>query len=170
MADLVDLYNAQPVVVWDRPAALAVQVDPADDGLGWHLMAVNASLEPIEGDVQVEWRLPESARDKVLIFSTNAIAIQRSFVVDSVMLNRPESFIHLWMGERFTVSLQPGEFVELTGTLMGSPDIDQDGVVDSGDIADILAAWGGNCCQADVNCDGEVRIEDLTLVLGALGG
>ena len=49
MAGLVDLYNAQPVVIWDRPAALAVQMDPADDGLGWHIMAVNASLDPIEG-------------------------------------------------------------------------------------------------------------------------
>jgi hypothetical protein len=34
----------------------------------------------------------------------------------------------------------------------------------------VLAAWNQDCCQADVNCDGIVQIEDLTLVLGALGG
>lgn len=162
--------DAQPAVNWEKPPALAVQLDPQADGLGWRITALNATYDVIEGDVQVEWRLPESARDKVLVFSTNLVEVQRAFVVDSVTMNRPEAFLHLWMGERFTVSLAPGEYIELTGTLIGSPDIDQDGLVDSGDVANVLSAWNETCCQADVNCDGIVQVEDLVLVLSALGG
>ncbi len=168
---LVEHPNLQPAVTWEKPPALAVQLDTSHEGLHWEIMAINTTLLPIEGEVQVEWRVPATAREKVLTLAANDVPeVSRAFVVDSVVMNRPEAYIRLWMGERFFVSLEPGAFVVLTGTLVGSPDVDQDGLVDSGDVASVLAAWNQDCCQADVNCDGIVQIEDLTLVLGALGG
>ena len=159
-----------PAVAWEKPPALAVQLDTSDDGLAWTITAVNSTWQTIEGDVQVEWRVPAAAREKVLMFSTNLVELPRAYVVDSMVRNRPESYIQLWIGERVTVSLDPGEFVVLSGSLIGSPDIDQDGLVDASDVAGVLSAWNEPCCQADVNCDGIVQVEDLVLVLGALGG
>jgi hypothetical protein len=166
---LFDL-DVQPAIVTEIPALVAVHLTTDQDGLAWSIMALNASCASASGDVQVEWRLPELARDRILTFWPAVSEQPAATVVDFVALNRPESFAHLWVGARFSVDLPPGEWITVSGTIQGSPDIDQDGSIAASDVAGVLSAWGGNCCLADVNCDGLVEMSDLVLVLGAMSG
>ncbi len=50
-------------------------------------------------------------------------------------------------------------------------DLDHSGLVDSGDLAIVLGAWGtcGLTCPADISGDGTVDASDLAVVLGAWG-
>jgi hypothetical protein len=149
---------------------MAVHLATSLDGLVWSITAINTMPFAIEGDVQIEWRLPEVTRDRILLFEPDYVDLPRSMMVDMNPLNRPESFVHLWIGERFTVSLQAGESVTLSGRLLGSPDVDQDGEVSAADISEVLSSWGQNCCFADINIDGTVDLHDLTVVLAAIPG
>lgn len=162
--------ESHPALTTEQPLQLAVQLDTDLEGLSWCMTAMNTTPDPIQGDVQVEWRLPELARDRNLIFTTNRMPLSRAMVIDFQPTNRPEAYAHLWIGERFTIALSPGEWVQLTGFVHGSPDVDQDGAIGASDIAEVLSAWGGDCCFADVNCDGSVEAMDLILVLGAMTG
>ncbi len=58
-------------------------------------------------------------------------------------------------------------------TLLGfgvAPDMDNDGVVGSGDLAILLAAWGGTSPLVDVNNDGVVDSGDLAVLLASWDG
>jgi hypothetical protein len=48
-------------------------------------------------------------------------------------------------------------------------DLDGDGVVDTGDLLALLAAWGSDDADADVNCDGIVDTADLLALLADWG-
>ncbi len=64
------------------------------------------------------------------------------------------------------------EDVNALRTMLGYgdiPDQNNDGVVNSSDLAQVLGAWGTGSPAADVNCDGVVNSSDLALVLGAWG-
>ncbi|MBL9118289.1 MAG: hypothetical protein JNL80_00050 [Phycisphaerae bacterium] len=163
-------FEVHPAVTTEQPVHLSVQLDTDSQGLAWCITAMNTTPDPIEGDIQVEWRLPELARDRNLIFTTNPLPQPRAMVIDFQPSNRPEAFAHLWIGERFSVTLPAGEWIQLTGFVQGSPDVDQDGNVAASDIAEVLSAWGSDCCFADINCDGKVESVDLVLVLGAMSG
>ena len=46
-------------------------------------------------------------------------------------------------------------------------DCDNDGVVNSADLALLLGAWGTRSADADLNGDGSVNAGDLAILLGA---
>jgi hypothetical protein len=51
-------------------------------------------------------------------------------------------------------------------------DLDGDGAIDLGDVAAVVLAWGCAApatCEADLDCDGSVGVEDLLLLLELLG-
>lgn len=50
-----------------------------------------------------------------------------------------------------------------------SADINGDGVVDAGDLAMLLGAWGTNAANADLDDDGVVGASDLAILLGSWG-
>ena len=51
-----------------------------------------------------------------------------------------------------------------------APDMDNDGVIGSGDLAILLAAWGGTNPLVDVNNDGVVDSGDLAVLLASWNG
>lgn len=162
--------EVQPAVVVEQPMQLAVQLDVESNGLGWSFTAMNTTSAAIEGNVRVEWRLPEIVRGRVLAFTHDGASLGGAMVIDFQPMSRPEALVNTWVGTMFIVNLEPGTWVRLDGAIQGTPDVDQDGVIGAGDVAGVLSAWGENCCYADVNCDGVVEMMDLVMVLGAIPG
>ena len=58
--------------------------------------------------------------------------------------------------------------IQLITVGVGYADLDQDGIVNSGDLTIVLAGFGAGA-QGDVNSDGIVDSQDIAIVLGAWG-
>ncbi len=67
---------------------------------------------------------------------------------------------------RFIIVINGGD-VEMVATVVG--DVTGDAVVDSTDLASLLAAWGSSDHNADFNNDGVVDATDLATLLAAWG-
>jgi hypothetical protein len=69
----------------------------------------------------------------------------------------------------------PKNYAGVQGTVDACPappcpaDIDDSGVVDAGDIAVLLGAWGSARSEADLDGDNDVDAADLSVLLGAWG-
>ncbi len=69
----------------------------------------------------------------------------------------------------------PKNYAGVQGTVNACPappcpaDIDGSGVVDAGDLAALLGAWGNTGGDADLDNDGDVDAADLSVILGAWG-
>ncbi|MDZ4753652.1 MAG: hypothetical protein SGJ11_04055 [Phycisphaerae bacterium] len=161
-----------PVVVY-APPGFVVQADIDRSGLAWDITILNIGSETVSGCVDVQWRVPERARDHMLALrafsaSDSSIEMDRSFRVDEHIILHPEAWLTLWLGERICLELKVGQEVVISGAASSVFDVDGDGTVAANDLAEVLSAWGPLCGPADVNMDGGINLLDLMLVLDAI--
>jgi hypothetical protein len=160
-----------PPFAVQAPPAAVVAVYIAEDGLSWRIDLSNPTPEVAAGEVRVEWRLSEAARNKDLVSLLSSDSLPNgaitTFLVD---LNRasPELFnAEMWIGHTCTLTLLPGHTCSFQGSLATSLDLSGDGFIGPEDLAILLALWSTDNPIGDLDLSGKVDSGDISLLLGA---